>query len=286
MTIFDEYKTYTGDSSISPSLLWEYDLSHFDWWKSRKIVVQRVIERGWLKDFYAAFNLYGGIEGFREIIKELPSLSPRDMNFVCIVFNLEKEELKCYTRKLSREYLGHRRSVDLDLFTPKPFDAAELERFLMDKYGFRTGFMERNTLKGSIDGIKIDCITHSYEYLEKPYIEYGIRLYSMQDIIAMKLSAIADDGSRLKDFIDIAFLSTRFPFNSMLGMYERKFPGANVIRPFKAITYFEDIDFDEDIVMLNGKYDWRAIERRLVDMTRNQDKVFDSFPFPLKGKRS
>ena len=49
-------------------------------------------------------------------------------------------------------YLGHRRSVDLDLFTPKPFDAAELERFLMDKYGFRTGFMERNTLKGSIDG--------------------------------------------------------------------------------------------------------------------------------------
>ena len=90
MTIFDEYKTYTGDSSISPSLLWEYDLSHFDWWKSRNIVVQRVIERGWLKEFYAAFNLYGG-------------LSPRDMNFVCIVFNLEKEELKCYTRKLSRE---------------------------------------------------------------------------------------------------------------------------------------------------------------------------------------
>lgn len=56
-----------------------------------------------VEGFYAAFNLYGGIEGFREIIKELPSLSPRDMNFVCIVFNLEKEELKCYTRKLSRE---------------------------------------------------------------------------------------------------------------------------------------------------------------------------------------
>ncbi len=25
MTIFDEYKTYTGEVSISPSLLWEYD---------------------------------------------------------------------------------------------------------------------------------------------------------------------------------------------------------------------------------------------------------------------
>ena len=62
MTIFDEYKTYTGDASILSSLLLEYDLAHFDLWKSRKVVVQPVIERGWLKDFYGAIKLYGGIE--------------------------------------------------------------------------------------------------------------------------------------------------------------------------------------------------------------------------------
>lgn len=177
-------------------------------------------------------------------------------------------------------YLGHRISVDLDLFTPESFDAGKLEIFLRDKYGFRTDFMEKNTLKGTIDGVKIDCITHSYGYLEKPYTESDIRLYSIEDIVAMKLSAIADNGSRLKDFIDIAFLSTRFPFNSMLRLYERKFLGSNLIRPFKAITYFDDIDFEEDIVMLNGKYDWKLIERRLIDMTQIQNKVFESFPLP------
>lgn len=103
MTIFEEYKQCTDQLPISPSLLWEYDLSHFDWWKSRKLVVQRVIERGWLKDFYAAFQLYGGISGFRNIIKEIPNLSPQDMNFVCITFDLKKEELRCYTRKLLRD---------------------------------------------------------------------------------------------------------------------------------------------------------------------------------------
>lgn len=103
MTIFDNYPKYAGKCEVSPALLWEYDLSTFDWWKSRKIVVQRVIERGWLTDFYAALNMYGGIEGFREIIKEVPSLSPRDISFVCVVFNLKKEELRCYTRMLSRE---------------------------------------------------------------------------------------------------------------------------------------------------------------------------------------
>lgn len=29
-------------------------------------------------------------------------------------------------------YLGHRICLDLDLFTPKPFDATELETFLRD----------------------------------------------------------------------------------------------------------------------------------------------------------
>ena len=154
---------------------------------------------------------------------------------------------------------------------------------MKEEYGFRTDFMEKNTLKGTIDGVKIDCITHSYDYLEKPYIESGIRLYSMEDVIAMKLSAIADNGSRLKDFIDIAFLSTRFPFSSMLKMYERKFPNSNVIRLFKAITYFDDIDFEEDIVMVNGEYDWMSIEKRLIEMTKIQDKTFEAFPFPKKN---
>ncbi|MBR8712296.1 DUF6922 domain-containing protein [Porphyromonas levii] len=93
--------------NISPSLLWEYDLSNFDWWASRKLVVQRVIERGWKSDYEAAYKLYGGKKGFREIIKEIPYLSPIDMNFVCNYFDLKKEELQCYTnQQLKKKRLG------------------------------------------------------------------------------------------------------------------------------------------------------------------------------------
>ncbi len=133
-------------------------------------------------------------------------------------------------------------------------------------------------VKGMIDGVKIDCIAHKYAYLRQPYAESGIRLYSIEDIVAMKLSAIADDGSRLKDFVDIACLSTRIPFYEMLKCYERKFPQANVIRPFKALTYFDDIDFGEDIVMLNFEYDWKQIARRLKEMTVRQEHIFSQWP--------
>ncbi len=128
-------------------------------------------------------------------------------------------------------YLGHRKSIDLDLFTPYPFDVLLLKDFLETKYGFRTDFLEKNTLKGSINGVKIDCITHAYERLGNPCMEDGIRLYALEDIVTMKLFAIADNDSRLKDFIDIAFLSTRLSFYSMLKCYEHKFPKSNVIRP-------------------------------------------------------
>ena len=102
---FSDWEQKSKDAKISESLLWEYDLSRFDWYDMRTVVVQRVIERGWMKDFYAAIKLYGGLDHFREIIKNIPVLADIDIAFVCNVFNLNKEELKCYTRRQSRQIL-------------------------------------------------------------------------------------------------------------------------------------------------------------------------------------
>ena len=94
---FDKFKEYP-DLEINPSLLWEYDLTNFDYQQMRNIVVQRVIERGWINDWYAALNLYG-IEGMRRSIKELPYLNNKDMYFVSTIFKIPLSEMKCYTKK-------------------------------------------------------------------------------------------------------------------------------------------------------------------------------------------
>ena len=75
MILFNRYEQNKGKYHISPTLLWEYDLRHFDWQQARSIVVQRVIERGCAEDYFAAFDLYGGIAGFREILREVSTLS-------------------------------------------------------------------------------------------------------------------------------------------------------------------------------------------------------------------
>lgn len=97
---FDNYKLYPK-AQIRKTLLWEYNLDQFNWTDMRIVVVQRVIERGRIEDFYALLNLYGP-NGVNDAIKQIPYLNPKDLSFVCSVFNLKKEDLKCYTKQQSR----------------------------------------------------------------------------------------------------------------------------------------------------------------------------------------
>ena len=107
----------------------------------------------------------------------------------------------------------------------------------------------------------IDCIQFNYPHLYAPTVIEGVRLESIPDIIAMKLSAIAQNGTRIKDFIDIATLSTLYSFEEMLDFYISKFPKANVLMPIKALTYFdEQLPLilekmrDEDILLITADH--------------------------------
>lgn len=133
-------------------------------------------------------------------------------------------------------------------------------------------------MKGEIAGVKIDCIAHRYPWIEPFEVIDGIRLASLEDICAMKLNAITGNGTRIKDFIDIAFLSTRYSLTQMLDFYERKYQ-ANTLMPLKSLVYFEDVNVNEPVRMINSSSaDWNKIKKRLMDMERNPQTIFRVFP--------
>lgn len=170
--------------------------------------------------------------------------------------------------------LGHRISVDLDLFTNTPFNEQQLREYLEHAYGLQTDYISRHTLKGEIDGVQIDCIAHQYPWLQEPVAEEDIRLAGLPDICAMKLNAITGNGTRIKDFIDVAWLSSHYSLNQMLDFYEQKY-NANVLMPLKAIIFFDDINFNEPVHLTDGKrVNWKTYEKRLLDMEKHPNKVF------------
>lgn len=103
--MFQDWKEKIKDNPrVSRHLLWDADYDRFDFQAGRFLVVQRVIERGREDDYYALFRMYGGIDGVRDIIRQMRSgLRPKDESFVLAVFNLKKEDLQCYIYKRLRE---------------------------------------------------------------------------------------------------------------------------------------------------------------------------------------
>ena len=176
--------------------------------------------------------------------------------------------------------IGHRKSVDLDLFPNISFDAKRLEQYLIEKYNFTPlRVMEKDTVTGTIQSIKIDMVAHIYPLLYPPFVDEDIRMYSLQDIACMKLVAISDNGTRLKDFVDIAYLSTKISLKNMLLLYEKKYNRPNYFHALRGLSYFEDIDFNTFIDLCNGKqFKWEKIEQRIRDMIKFETKIFETEP--------
>jgi hypothetical protein len=170
--------------------------------------------------------------------------------------------------------IGHRNSIDLDLFTKEPINEPELFTYLKYKYSFEKDFGKNNTLKGQIEGVKIDMITHNYPNIQNNVLVEGVRMASLPDIAAMKFNAIMNTGTRIKDFIDIAFLSSWLPMGEMLSGYGNKYPNVNPNMVYKSLSYFKDIDFSEPINLMVGKLKWPVIEKRLLAMINNPSKIF------------
>lgn len=157
--------------------------------------------------------------------------------------------------------IGHRLSVDLDLFSLTPFDSNFYLEYLEKEYQFVLDFSAINTLKGSIGNIKLDFITHSYDLLMPVVETENIRLYSQADITAMKVNAITGNGTRSKDFIDLYFLLNKYSVSQILGFYQKKYNDRNTFHALKSLNYFDEVDLAGwPVLIKNKKITWEKIK--------------------------
>jgi hypothetical protein len=174
--------------------------------------------------------------------------------------------------------IGHRISIDLDLFSRKSFDGNDMLSYLERQYSFQMDYQANNTLKGSIKDIKVDFITHDYPLVNDLINMDQVRMASMEDIAAMKLNAISGNGTRIKDFIDIAYLSSSLTLSKMVEAYEKKYNSRNPAMVVKALDYHSDINFNEPIEIIGDGFNWANIEKRLREMTLNPTRLFKIIP--------
>ncbi len=157
---------------------------------------------------------------------------------------------------------GHRMSVDLDLFSNKPFENSTITDSFKSKFQDKFVMEEKQVRFGIfcyIDGVKVDIIRHPHPLIRPELLIEGIRMFSIEDIIAMKVQAILGRGKK-KDFWDIAELLQHFSTKNFIQFHKEKYITQNLLITVpQAITYFADAEESEDPVSLKNQ-SWETVQ--------------------------
>jgi len=157
---------------------------------------------------------------------------------------------------------GHRKSIDLDLFSPVDFNNESVAAIIEKHFPTFTyqGLNNPIGVFGFINNIKVDFVKHyHYPVIDKINVINGIRITS-DNIIAMKINAILRRAVK-KDFWDIAELLQYYSLRNCIDFYNTKFKNQLLaISIPKAITYFDDAEESEEPISLKNQT-WDPVKK-------------------------
>lgn len=137
--------------------------------------------------------------------------------------------------------IGHRNSIDLDLFSDKEYDQDRI----MSEMPWEFEVLGRSNLYLGlqIEGTKVDIVKYLFPRITALIIEDGIPMASPFEIAGMKLWAITRRGTK-KDFIDLYFLLKEISLEEMLDFFRKKFPNVDPLLVLRSLSYFGDADLE------------------------------------------
>jgi hypothetical protein len=161
---------------------------------------------------------------------------------------------------------GHRKSIDFDwFFSGKMEEPEKIQQFFeKENIDFQITNMAPGTLHGTIDGVRFSFLEYKYPLLNEriKWENKGVMLASLSDLACMKLSAIAQRGSR-KDFVDIyVLLEEQFSLAEIFELYKQKYQKNNIAPVLYSLSYFDDAEEDPMPEMLR-EFTWGQVKKEI-----------------------
>lgn len=171
--------------------------------------------------------------------------------------------------------IGHRESIDIDLFSDVDYGKIDFEA--IEKY-LESNFKYLDHLSNSIPGmgksylvgedkdntLKLD-IFYTDKFIQPYCLEDTIRMATIEEIIAMKLDVV-QRGGRKKDFWDLHELFENYSLTQMLDLHEQRYPYSHdrdlIIQNF---TDFSLADDEFNPICFKGKY-WEFIKEDIEEI--------------------
>jgi len=160
---------------------------------------------------------------------------------------------------------GHRKSIDIDLFTDKPFDMDMLIAVLEDNFDIINPINKRfkSIYQCEIQNIKVDFVSVRDPFLYPAQLLNNIPFADKKDLIALKLNAVKGRGVK-KDFWDVAKFLEFYTMNELFQFYYDRYPYDDTLALNRAIIYFDDAEDTIEPVTLDGMT-WLNVKKTITN---------------------
>lgn len=151
-------------------------------------------------------------------------------------------------------HIGHRQSIDFDLFTSTQFDNAKIRKKILQLStieGVLTD--EKDQYSVVADGVKITFLHYPFKIDFTEMIDDRIRLPDVQTLAAMK-AYVLGRRAKWKDYVDLYFIMKDFcSLKEIVEKAEQIFGVDFNEKLFRVqLAYFDDIDYTEKIMYMPG----------------------------------
>lgn len=181
------------------------------------------------------------------------------------ILTREQEELLPLLKKFSRTfgmvggtaialYIGHRRSIDFDLFSMREFDTYSIRKKISKSYTIeRVVTDQTGHYTVLIKGVRFTFFHYPYRIVFSKNFEGHIKVPSLLALAAMKAHALGR-RAKWKDYVDLYFIIKNYYSIDMIvkkakSIFDNEF-NEKLLRT--QLAYFDDVDYREEVEYLEG----------------------------------
>lgn len=167
-------------------------------------------------------------------------------------------------------HLGHRQSIDFDLFTSQRLDHQKISRTIKKDFSLEKIIVdERDEFTVIVSGVRITFLHYPYPIKYSEKFDQTIKLPDLLSLAAMKAYALGR-RAKWKDYVDLYFIAQEYQgLEKIIKKAREIFKQEFNEKIFRVqLAYFKDIDFSEKIAYLPGfEIDNKIIQEALQELS-------------------
>jgi len=151
-------------------------------------------------------------------------------------------------------YIGHRRSIDFDLFTEKKLNKSRIKQKVFElSYNKQTLFQDIDQMHFYVNHVKTTFFIYPYPVEHNQFLADIISMPSLLSLAAMKAYALGR-RAKWKDYVDLYFiLKNYYSIDEISTEADRIFGQMFSEKLFRMqLAFHKDIDYSEEIEYLPG----------------------------------